>query len=321
MRGQVHDLELVYPPVSNQEAEWIKDDPEVQSAIAYSNIYFIGQKRETFFKFPNDLESRLKTEGKLHFSYKSGTATGSGYIDIQELLLHHKLADSITLDIDLGDKFIRIWTMKAGVRDEVIEWFTTDKILVDRSHGLKHIKGLDNYKEFLVFILHYVGISKKDDSLQRLVVKPHDKRLRILSNEHPLNPGSRLTDEMVLFFFRITSLEIKQYITPDDFNELGENELQDRIRITADAEKAFVKIMNTQYNEVKFQDYPFSTDGLFNSKVERIGYSINEDLQFITDTATIRGARKYFPGAVEGDFIAVSKDKVELIKVELPPNE
>ncbi len=223
MRGQVHDLELVYPPISNQEAEWVKDDPAVQARIAHSNIYFIGQRPETFFQFPKDVEEKLESQRQLHFIYKSGKRRELGFIDIDQLFQLHNLLDDVTLE--LGPKMIRIWSIKDGQRDMLLDWQTTEKILFDKSHRKLHIKGLDHYKELSVFNLNYVGISKKDDSLQRLVIKPHDKRLRILSNEHPLNEGSRVTDEIVLFFFRIASLEIKQYMKVEDFEELAVHQI------------------------------------------------------------------------------------------------
>src|SRR5207237_3884641 len=109
MRGQVHELELVYPPISNQEAEWIKDDPEVQARLSHSNIYFIGQKPETFFLFPKDVARRIEKDGQIHFIYKSGYKKDTGYIDIDSVLQLHKLPDTVTIDIELGEKMIRIW--------------------------------------------------------------------------------------------------------------------------------------------------------------------------------------------------------------------
>lgn len=175
---------------------------------------------------------------------------------------------------------------------------------------------MEDFANFYVYNLHYVGISKKDNSFKRLVIKPHDKRLRIVSNEHPLNSGSRVTDEIVHFFFRIKSIEIKMYLEDKDFDEIGKTELEDYIAIVADAEKAFIKILNAKYNEVKFDNYPLSTDGLYKTSVERHSFSIDEDITFVTDTNTIRGARNTMYSLRQCDFIAISKDDVELIKVE-----
>ncbi len=316
MRGQIHDLELVYPPISNQEAEWIKDDPAVQAQLDHSNLYFIGQKPETFYTFPKNVLKQIEKKKTIPFTYVTGERMDTGSIDLVELLKVRKLQLTTTLDIEMGEKMIRISQVRKGKESRVLDWQTTEKILFDRSRQKLHIKGLNNYRDFSTYYLHYVGISKKENSLQRLVVKPHDKRLRILSNEHPFNSGSRLTDEIILFFFRINSLEIKQYLCPEDFDEFGTNELGDYSKIVADCEKAFVKIMDTQYNEVKFRDYPFSTDGLFDTRVNKHTYSINEDLIFLTNTAEIAGGRKQPRNMEGGDFIAVDKEKVELIKID-----
>jgi len=49
MKFHIHKLELVYPPISNQEAEWLKNEKDVQNEIKASNLYMIGQKPESFF--------------------------------------------------------------------------------------------------------------------------------------------------------------------------------------------------------------------------------------------------------------------------------
>jgi hypothetical protein len=313
MRSQLHELELIYPPVSNQEAEWVKNDIEVLAELKKSNLYFIGQKPETFYFFEDDVSEKVQVEKRIYFGYKSGKKSVNGYIDLDILAKHSKNTEPINLDIELGPKLIRIWNLNDN---EVLDWFTTDKILHDKSRNVPYLFGMEDYRKFYSYNLHYVGISKKDDSFTRLVVKPHDKRLRILSNEHPLNSGSRLTDEIVLFFFRINSLELKVFSESKDFEELGKTELDDKIRIVADAEKAFIKIMDSKYNEVKFENYPFSTDGLYSSSVQRHTFSIDENITFITDNNTIRGAKKDLVGLKQSDFISISKKHVELIKLD-----
>jgi len=327
MRSQVHHISLIYPPISNQEAEWLKDDPEVQEILSGSQLYFIGQKPESIFTFEEDIYDIVKETRKIPFTMKLGEFSDKGIVNIDELLRIRNVSPfDINIEVEIGKKLIRIWDI--GIDDtfdhdkiadyNLLEWYTTEKIVTDRSFKHKHIEGLNKYKSFTCYNLHYIGISKKEDSLKRLVIRPHDKRLRILSNEHPLAYGSRLTDEMILFFFNVDSLEIKQHKLGDDFSEFGENELEDRIRIIADAEKAFVKILDTQYNEVKFNQYPISDDGLYISSVERYSYSINNDLTFITPNNIIRGKRNVVFAQNEFDFIAIDKkdQTVELIKIE-----
>jgi len=319
LRAQLHYLELVYPPISNQESEWLKNDPESLDWFKRSKIYFIGQRAESRFIFEDEelVLMNLSLSGKISFSLESGDNEMSGSIDLVELFKAHDipLVEFGDLDIELGDKLIRIWNTSDNPK--VIDWFTTEKFLYNLSYQPSFFSGFESYRDFTKYYLHYIGISKKNDSFSRLVVKPHDNRLRILSNEHPHNKGSRVTDEIILFFFDINSLEIKQYLHPTDFNELGKNELEDRIRTFKDAEKAFVKILNTNYNKVKFKDYPNYPDTLINSTVERYSFSINENIEFITDDTTIFGAREnYGLSKDQADFILVDKEtgSVELMK-------
>lgn len=318
MRSQLHQLELVYPPISNQEAEWVKDDEEVQKQISKSNLYFIGQKPESFFLFPSEqeIDRSINKESKMTFQILCGVRTSSCTLDINAMYDFYKVSNDVNLEFEMGDKNIRIWRLD-GDEPEIFDWFTTEKLIFDRSRGKPFILGFDDFADFFTYNLHYVGISKSQTSFERLIVQPHDKRLRILCNEHPLNKGSRVTDELILFFFRIKSQEMKQYLVESDFDQLGKNELDDHLRIIADAEKAYVSVINTKYNEVKFKDYPLSTDGLAGSSLNRIAYLIDENITFVTDLVSLVSKRdKIFAPKLYADFIAIDFDDktVELFK-------
>jgi hypothetical protein len=315
MRTQLHYLELVYPPISNQEAEWLKGDPEVQQAIDNSNLYFIGQKPESFFAYDEAAIEKFDNERVIYFKYLMADLIGHVELDLHILLDSRQLPGNTEMDIELGEKYIRIWNITDGKR-EIIDWLSTEKLLIDRSHNFPYIRGFENYRDFSRYFLHYVGISKKGSSLNRLVIQPHDKRIRILSGEYPFRTTSRVTDEIILFFFHIKSAEIKVYEDSSEFTP-GEHELADHIRIIADAEKAFVKILDTKYNEVKFKDYPESTDGLFTRPIDSLSYCIDEDINFFTKSTSIFGHRKKAPKYQEqGDWIAVTKEDVVLMKIE-----
>lgn len=326
MRAQLHTLELVYPPISNQEAEWIKNDNEVIQQIKKSNLYFIAQKAKTVFTFKKDVQDIIQNKKSIEFNLNSIDHSISGSIDIKNLLEHYKIQteDFDDIEIELGEKLIRLWLLIKNEK-EILDWYTTEKILYDFSRFKNvFIYGLENYREFAKYDLHYIGISKKDDSFKRLVIKPHDKRLRILSNEYPKSKNSRVTDEIFLFFFNISSLEIKQYLHDKDFDDFGKTELDDRTRIIIDAEKAFVKVLNAEYNEVKFKQYPVSTDGLYESSVERYLFSINEDIEFNTKDNSIYGERNDKMGNSQADFISINKEnkdvKLNRIRITLPNN-
>lgn len=86
-------------------------------------------------------------------------------------------------------------------------------------------------------------------------------------------------------------------------------------QIVADAEKAYIHIVKSKYNSVKYKDYPLGKDGLYNTGLTRYGYAIGEDITFITDTQEIVGRydpRTKFAG--KADLILVEGDEVSLMK-------
>lgn len=327
MKSQINILQLVYPPISNQEAEWLKDDQEVQEEIKNSNLYMICQRAEAFFKYTSaDITKHFTDDGIFRFSLNTQDFSTSGEIDIFQLLkLHNVDLERNEIEIELGPKLFRFWRADKATGDttDVIDWFTTEKILFDKYHGHPALTGLDNYRKFTKYFLHYVGISKKEDSLTRLVIRPHDKRLRVLSNEEVKTDGSRLTDEVILLFFTVNPLQITQIETDEEFSELANGVEIDLIPIVADAEKAYVKILNSEYNTVKYNGYPKGSDGLYNTGLTRYGYLIGEDISIITDTDTIEG--KHISDSVGWpstmDFIFICGDEVTLIKAKEQRNK
>jgi len=318
MKVQLNFLKLVYPPISNQEAEWLQIDPEFRKEIKYSNIYMIGQRAESKFDIPLESVEKMNNSGILNFRYYSDTASTGTSVDFNKLLKYHDIDhDRYEIKIELGDKLIRIWKCDKKTRESinVIDWFTTEKLLYDRWTGHPAIGGLKNYREFTKYYLHYVGISKKEDSLTRLVVKPHDKRLRILSNQSPESIGSRVTDEIVLFFFRVSPLRVITVESEEEINELVDGTFFDHQRIFADAEKAFVNILESKYNTIRFSEYPKGKDGLYDTGLKRYGYVIGEDISFVTDYQDIVGSYISDETLPENaDLILIEGDQVSLRK-------
>lgn len=289
----------------------------MQNAIKASNLYMIGQRKEAFFSFPENIKCYIDQEKIIKGEFNSGAISSAFSINVEEIITEvEKSGRTIDkVDIELGKKFIRI----TGDDGEIVDWFTTEKLLFDRSRQRLGISGLDDYRELMTYYLHYVGISKKEDSLMRLVIRPHDNRLRILSNESPLNSGSRVTDEIILFFFEIDTLQINivsEKLDIDTFvREMGII-TGTKIEIISDAEKAFIKVMQTNYNKVDYDSYPDSTDGLAKYSLDRYGFSINESITFVTDSIEIVGEFSEFESFSTrwADAILVDADEVELKK-------
>lgn len=315
MIGQLHKLSLVYPPVSNQVAEWIKNDPEVQEIIHESNIYFIAQRPEMYFIFDQKSIERLAIERKIEGSLISNDYNSKFWIDVNGIIEYYKdeIKSIDNVNIEVGEKIIKIKNC-----DDILTWFTVEKLLFDRSRNLSIIHGLDDYRLFNKYFLHYVGISKEDDSLRRLVIKPHDKRIRILSNEYPFSKGSRPSDEITFFFFKLSTLEahVLEDGKVDDFVDRMGKITGTMIERIADAEKALISVLDTKYNTMKYSDYPKSIDGLYSYEINQYAYFIGESYSFITESNTIVGnwTDDDFDKDNIADFIAIADNTVTLYK-------
>jgi len=321
MKTQLNILKLVYPPISNQEAEWLKSDSDVQKVMKESNLYMICQRAESRFEIEYEkVLSHMEHKFGIRFKYEIESHKSNGEINLYTLVkLHNFNMQTHRMDIEIGDKLIRLlsYDLESGQKKGVIDWFTTEKILYDKWRGHPAVEGLEDYKRFTDYFLHYVGISKSDDSLTRLVIKPHDKRLRVLSHENTQRYGARLTDEMILLFFRIEPIRVNFVTSGNEINDLDLSDDIDFTPVIADAEKAFVKILNSEYNTIKYKNYPKGTDGLRNSGLSRYGYIIGEDMTLTTNTAQIVGSHiSETCWGNDADLIFIDGDNVSLEKYQ-----
>lgn len=269
-RNQICTLCLVYPPISNQEAEWLRSDRDVQQELRESNIYMIGRRAEATLAIV-DVDH---TANIIHLEISVGDQTrDSAEIRVNEIAGIDGQWQGPT-EIEFGPKFLRIWAADHNRKrtNRLLNWFTTEKLLFDSWRKEPGIYGLGRIRELTAYELLYTGISKQEDAFERLLNKPHDKRLRILANEQQINTDSRVTDETYLFFFKTSVLRIHTYDHETNFLEEDmEPDLEDP-RIVADAEKAFVSFIQSRYNTVQYKQYPKGRDGLFDSQLHRYCY-------------------------------------------------
>lgn len=304
-------LRLVYPPISNQEAHWLAEDKEVEALLRQSDFYMIGARAEA--KFLN-LSVDTHTES-VTFDF----TVGKGFVDAVSISLRGLPAvagnPGADLSVEAGDKILRIWRAdENGAHAELLDWFTTEKLLFDKSRGKSGIERFERCKEAYEYDLLYVGIAKVGDSFDRLIAKGHKARMDILANEPQRLPGARVSDEIYLFLFRVEPLFFKTFDLDHDFQEEDLNLGVEAKRIVADAEKAFVRLLDPKYNTVKYQSYPKGSDGLYGSTLVRYGYSLGENITFNAPNATFRGSwdphRQFVSNA--GDCIFVEGGEVDL---------
>lgn len=304
-RGKSTFLELVFPPISNQEAYWFKDQPASEFMRA-SDFYMIGGKVKSKFVNLSACEETMVISFDLCIG---DDVKGSGIIDVPRLEAVENY-EGDKFGVGAGEETIEIFYEKDG-DNYLIERFTPENILWHRSREITGLSGLDNYKDIFCYDLLYVGIAKKGDTYERLIKNGHHARLDILANEPQRYPGARVTDEIFLFLFRLEPLFVTTFGPDSDIDlDFG----YDHKKIVADAEKAFVSLLQPNYNTVKFSQYPKGADGLYDSKLDRYTYSIGEAITFNTPHGQIKGGRDRSLGGLtnDADFIFVDKESSKL---------
>jgi hypothetical protein len=306
---KISALTTVFPPMSSQEAVWLRDDPEVETRLRQSDFYMIAARAE--LKFVDiSVDQRART---INFR-----VAGNGLVDDVSIHIDKhpglKAANPDSILIECGPKFIRIWSNPDSPDEQVSAWFTADSLLRDRWRGAPFISGLAQYRKFATYDLLYVGIAKKGDSYDRLIAKGHEKRQEILSNEPQRGEGARVADEVILFLFRVEPLTVQTFEPDHEFEDSDFSENVELKRIVADAEKAFVSLLKPTYNVTLFKDFPKGRDGLYKGQYDRYGYAIAEGITLNTPSGSIKGGYDIPTGFIsnEADFIFVEGDHVQL---------
>jgi hypothetical protein len=309
VKSLLNHLVLVHPPFSAQEAVWAtKDDPDFHAELRTSNLYAIAGRAEAkFTDFQLDKNSHA-----LSFNFKIANGESNPVtLNLRQLPgMEDTFLRRMKYELELGPQLIRIWRGRLE-DDDLLQWFTTEKLLWNKSHGMSGIKGLDNHRQLAVYELLYLGISAKRNSFDRLINEAHKKFQRILMNETPRHFGARVTDEIFCFLFRLDIVRLRR--TSMDL-ELPLEEIPDPQyeSVVCDAEKALVNRLRPKYNEVMFDDYPQGSDGLFGGVWDRYLYSIREDITFFTDSCTFHGHSIFESN--EGDFIFVTEDNFGMMR-------
>ncbi len=308
MKSSINFLKLVYPPVSNQCAEWLWKDPVVREFVSRSKLYMLAQRQEVHFR-----EYRIDEENRrFEFSLSCGDITRTGLsVRLEDLAIYSEK----DVEFEIGPQIFRMWAFEKGKKaKELLYWASTEKFLYDLWRKRFPVSGTLDVRDFTKYQLYYVGISKKQDSFSRLFKNGHKNRARILSNETQMTPTARLTDEIFIFFFDVEDLNIVSF-GDDDKIDLPIKTRKEWL--IADAEKAFVKILDSKYNDEKYENYPLGGDGLYGRGIDRYGYIIDEDIEFVTKNRSFRGVHKYFSNqSVHPDFIFTEGDTVTVIDHE-----
>ncbi len=306
MKSLLNNLRLVCCPLTNRECDFLWEDEGTRSFLKQSKLYLIGQRSEVFFEnFAGDDDHGITFD-----------LVGQNQKRLPGIRLHLSQMFEPPKDgfeIDAGKKIVRVY----GENQQLLKWWTVDKLLFEYWRGDVIADGLESYRVFTDYDLHYVGISKEGDSFSRLFKNGHEKRTKILSQERQLVPTASLTDEIFIFFFTVEPLGFNTIMSPEELGTILSEWIPDEKNLVADAEKALVKILDSEYNEVKYEGYPKGLDGIFDQGLSRYAYLIGEDMSFSTYNSSIRGLT-FDPRCQDdsADLIAVEGENVRLYKKE-----
>lgn len=300
---QMHRLETIFPPFTNRNIEDLRNKANVriQEHLRKSKFYMIGGRAETnFVNFNVDFES-----AKIYVEIEVGAEIIDGGV------IHVKKIPEIT-----SGKFPIIHTTPQAIllederRSVTISWITPDSLYWNKARGADYLEGFNNAHKVCTYDLLYVGISTGQDAYKRLIKNAHHARLDILSREPQRKKGAHLSDEIILFLYEIDMLGIQVFNHEDDnFDFL----VPHSEKIVKDCEKAFVKILGPNYNEVKFREYPKGKDGLFDQGLDAYSYSLNESFVFKTSVGSFTGHYSEMGFDNRSDFISIEGEEVTLV--------
>lgn len=301
-RTNLTAVELVYPPISSQEAVWLREEVDVEERVRKSDFYMIGARAEALFSNFNENIEDLT----LSFTVTVGDLVDEVTIRIMELPEVKRTGFEV-LAVEAGEKLVRLWDLvdMENPQPRLLDWFTTEKLIWDVGRGRAGVEGLERQREFATYDLLYVGIAKQGDTYDRLLAQGHKAHSDILSNEPQRLKGARVADEVILFLCHtphvmMQTLDFESLLDDQDVFE----DLEAK-RVVADAEKAFISLLKPNYNKAMYPNYPKGKDGLASAGLLRYGYFIAEELIFLTPTGRFEGGRDRNTG-----FISSAADAI-----------
>lgn len=302
--SQFNFLQTIFPPFTNRNVQLLvnKANQHIAQHLRASKFYMIGARAEaSFVNYKVDYENAL-----IHVDVEVGDKiVDSGVIHVSKF---DEISDNPALQLER--EAVLMGGTKKGTHVKV--WLTPDSVYWHSSRGVNYLEGFKRHDLVCCYDLLYVGIATQQDSYQRLIKGAHLGRLKVLSEESARKPGAHLSDEIILFLFDIEQLGLQTIAAEDPDVALFRG--SDYKRIVADAEKAFVKLMDPGYNTVKFRSYPRGDDGLYGTGLTNYAYVLNENIRFSTAQSLFRGA--YREGGFDSrqDTIVVEGDNVELVR-------
>lgn len=301
--AQIHSLETIFPPFTNRNVVHLRDkaNVQIQRHLRKSKFYMIAGRAETnFVNYEINFElAQIKVDVKV------------GDIIVDSGIIHvGKIPEIANGKLPVIHPTPQAILLEDERRSKIVSWLTPDSLYWCKARGADYLEGFNKAHEVCTYDLLYVGISTGQDAYQRLIKKAHHARGDILSQEPQRKKGAHLSDEIILFLYDIHTLGLQVFSSEEDNFD---TQVLHTEKIVKDCEKAFVKILGPNYNEVKFKEYPKGADGLFGQGVDAYSYSINDSFVFNTAAGSFTAHYREMGHDNRSDFISIEGEEVTFV--------
>ena len=309
-------MKLSYSPLSSFDFAQLKNDPSILKAIENSTLYIITKRPVLYFENvrmdreswslmfeihqnenPLTLNCRLPLDQEYLFSLEDNPVSLRFWYSDEKFKSDGEIKKRVTgIQFYVGETTtqFRLWLSP----EKFMKNYTSQSLLADVEGDVR------NFRKYQVL---YVGKATDQSIAKRL--SNHAKLQEILSLENNISKEELTRDEVVLLLFEIRpELITRSYTSEVDLEflvPLLKGELPAPAKLTADAEKALIKLLKPHYNQVRYANYPMGTDGLYNDRYDHIIYFFRDELELLYVNATILG------GA--GGNQLIGKNRKELI--------
>lgn len=315
----INDIELGYAPISAYHFGLLLRDKKFYDNVLDSHLYMITQRKEiTFNNFNFSKNGEVSFEIHQEDNPEIIICSFSIYQEFIKPNIKNRLEIRLHDRKNTNEKknqppyngtqafSIQERDLLSG-KTQIITWFSPDKLFQKHWNGQLIAKFSNDYKNMLEYKVHYVGKSTEQNICARLT--GHSTFQQILLNEEPLVFGNIPSNEIMILLLRIkdnNSITIfDEDSSDDDLSHLIEGYYfpNDKI-ISSDAEKALIKYLQPQYNNILYNSFPNKKDLINSDFHSEISYAFSDPITLIYNKGIIKGGSLYDD---ERDYISVKK--------------
>ena len=307
MDFSLNSLRLICPPISNQEGEWLKSDPEIVGVLQTSHLYMVAQRREAYFIWDEAAIRRAFEDPFAGYDIPvvlaiDDVTTSAGALSLKGFLLASD-ANAEIYDFEFSRRLFRVTDRS---RAKVVWWYSPDALLYWKAHGDSRISGIENHRSFTSYRLLHVGVSATQDSFERLLREGHPARAKSSPRESLLISEAPLAGELVLFVFAAEPTQKSVAARGADFAHLRSELSSEGMQVIADAAKAFTKLLEGKYKDQRLVSAPLAGMGFHHAPPNWDSYLIDEEIEFLTHDTYFRGAyANGLPWSENSDIIQI----------------